>query len=378
MKKLVFISLILGVLPGTGPGLLFAQVSQDSMQIGDREFLRLLKQAEDLNKEQKERAKRTINPRVLNRLAADEDSGVRFYVAFNPWTPVPALLGLARDANETVRWAAAMNTRLLFRIDPKFEDNLASNSISEDLRKAFGTSGAPLEPSTAIQAEEPGSRWVLTTGDREYVVRRVDGNLNVYHRRLPVQMLFELANDYVEIVRMGLASNPNTPPDVLRRLAADVSRSVKQKVAGNPNTEPVILGILARDPDRDVRLEVAQNPHTSLRVMEDFSVESDEAFRVAVAGNRGTSPSILLGLIFDTSIPVRRAIAAHPSMPSPGLIRLSEDADLDVRRAVVQNPNAPPEALKRLSFDKDRNIKTEARNRLGRILKQQIAQDRER
>ncbi|MGA1199188.1 MAG: hypothetical protein ACO36I_22065, partial [Candidatus Latescibacterota bacterium] len=71
-------------------------------------------------------------------------------------------------------------------------------------------------------------------------------------------------------------------------------------------------------------------------------------------------------------------VASHPAMPSSGLLRLSEDTDLDVRKAVVQNPNTTIGALEKLAFDADGNIRRTARNRLGKLLKKQIATDRER
>ncbi|MBB27410.1 MAG: hypothetical protein CME25_00715 [Gemmatimonadetes bacterium] len=355
-----------------------AQSDKDTTKVEQREFLKLLKDAEELNEEQKQRAKRTINPRILNRLAQDEDPGVRFYVGFNPWTPQAALLQLCKDANETVRWAVAMNSRQLFQIDPKFQDNLDNSSLSMDMEKVFGTRGAPLASDAEIEIVQSGKQWNVISNGMDLVVRKTDGILNVFQERLPLQVLLDLSKDFVEIVRMGLAANPNMPPEILQRLAADISVSVRKKVAGNLNTEPFILELLSRDARKEVRLEVSGNPHTPLRVMERFSTEGEEAFRLSVAGNRGTSPVILLGLIFDTSLPVRQAVAAHVSMPASGLLRLAEDADPQVKLATVQNPNTPAEALKILSFNKDKNIKEIARNRLARILKAQISRDRER
>jgi hypothetical protein len=373
-KKLFFLSVCLVLLSQQIEG----QGDKDTTKVEDREFLKLLRDAEGLNEEQKERAKRTINPRILKRLAGDEDPGVRFYVAYNPWTPRSALLNLCKDANETVRWAVAMNSRLLFQVDPKFQDYLDNSSLSVDMEKAFGTKGAPLASDALVEIVEPGKQWLVTTEGRNLVVRKTDGKLNVFQERLSLQVLLDLSKDFVEIVRMGLAANPNMPPEVLQRLAADISVSVRKKAAGNLNTEPFILEVLSRDLRREVQLEVSGNPYTPLRVMEEFSLDSDEAFRVSVAGNKGTSPAILLGLIFDTSLTVLQAVAAHTSTPSSGLLRLAKDADPQVKLATVQNPNTPSEALKILSFDKDKTIKEVARNRLAKILQVQISKDKER
>ena len=71
-------------------------------------------------------------------------------------------------------------------------------------------------------------------------------------------------------------------------------------------------------------------------------------------------------------------VAKHTAMPGSGLLRLSEDADVEVRKAVSQNPNTTIGALETLAFDADDNIRRMARNRLGKLLKKQIATDRER
>ncbi|MDA0747734.1 MAG: hypothetical protein O2954_14530 [bacterium] len=374
IRVVLIAGIIFWVLPGKVP----SQSLPDSLKVDNREFLRLLRRAEDLNKEQKQRAKRTINARVLTRLAQDEDPGVRFYVAFNPWTPAKVLVDLARDANQTVRWAVAMNTRVLFQVDPAFREYLDNGTLNLELETAFGARGAAPGREALIEIVEQGRRWRIAGVDRTYTLEHEDGVLTVFNTPTAREALQELAKDYVEIVRVGLASNGQTPPTILRNLAQDVSRVVQQKVAANRNTEPVILEILSRVQDPSIRLKVAQNPHTPLRVMERFSIVNDETFRVAVAQNPGTSPAILLGLIFDSSDSVRRAVAAHSSTPVPALLRLAEDVDLEVRKATVYNGNTPREALTQLSFDKDREIKEVARSRLAQLLKQQIDRDRER
>ncbi len=367
--------LILLLLLSIGRGSVSAQ-EKDTTKVDDRTFLQLLRQAEELNTEQKERAKRTINSRLLQKLSEDEDPGVRFYVAFNAYTPVDALVNLAEDPNQTVRWAVARNSRLMFAVDVKFQEYLDSGGIPLELAQTFGTNGIPLSPNTTVEKQD--GQWQVDTEGRTYTVKNEGNKLHVYNERIPDATMGKLGIDYVKIVRVGLASNPNLPARVLRNLAGDVSISARRKVAANLNTDPQILEILSRDRERSVQLAVANNPHTPLRVMEAFSVSSDDSFRIATAGNIGTSPAILLGLLFDPSDQVREMIAAHKDMPAPGLIRLAEDPLLAVRQGVVSNPNTPGEALKRLSFDKDRQVRADARVKLARILKKQIEEDMER
>ncbi|XGB39690.1 MAG: HEAT repeat domain-containing protein [Cyanobacteria bacterium LVE1205-1] len=46
---------------------------------------------------------------VLVQLSTDEDSGVRWYVAQNPNTPVDVLVKLSSDEDSYVRWYVAQN-----------------------------------------------------------------------------------------------------------------------------------------------------------------------------------------------------------------------------------------------------------------------------
>ena len=48
-------------------------------------------------------------------------------------------------------------------------------------------------------------------------------------------------------MRAWLASNSNTPEEVLRELAKDVDRIMRKKVAENTNTPAVVLRRLAKD-----------------------------------------------------------------------------------------------------------------------------------
>lgn len=356
-----------------------AQLRRDPNLVSDQEFLRLLQQSDQLNEEQKERARKTKNPRVLVPLSSDDDPGVRFYVAFNPYTPSPSLGKLARDPNPTVRWGVARNSRHLFDIDTTFVKDLdGGGGALVELGRAFGRKGIFLTNSTEIETITPGSFWKIADRFQSFEVKRRRLGLKVYNEQTANAVLTVLAEDYAEVVRVGLASNPNTPAEILSILHNDVSLTVRRHVAVNENTHPDTLGVLAQDSARSVRLAVARNPFAPLHVLADFSVDLDEAIRIEVARNPGCSPALLLGMIFDTSVSVRQGIAAHPNLPDPGIIKLSDDPSLEVRQAVIGNINTVPEALRQLSFDTDEDIRGEARTRLAAILRERIADDRER
>ncbi|MGC8912843.1 MAG: hypothetical protein ACP5LE_02750 [Thermoplasmata archaeon] len=56
--------------------------------------------------------------------------------------------------------------------------------------------------------------------------------------KLAEQSLFlsELADDWSDEVRIKVANNPNTPPEILKKLANDKDWYVRAAVARNPNT----------------------------------------------------------------------------------------------------------------------------------------------
>lgn len=355
-----------------------SQFRRDTSRVNDQEFLRLLKQADQLNEEQRQRAKRTHNPRILMRLAEDEDAGVRFRVAFNPYTPSETLLYLSSDPNPTVRWGVARNDRFLFGIDTSFVADLDQAGNLVELSREFGRHGITLGQNGELMADVPGRQWSLKDNFHSFEIKRRRTGLFVYSEQIPREARESLSKDYSEIVRVGLASNPNMTPEILRALFDDVSPTVRKYVAGNENTDQTTLEVLSKDPEHAVRLSIAGNASTPLHVLERLAVDLDDAIRIAVSQNPGASPALLLGMIFDNNIEVRTAAAAHRSMPPAGLIKLARDEELSVRQAVVDNPNTLPEALKRLSFDTDEAVRGQARTRLALILKDQIEEDRER
>ena len=375
--KLVQLTLTIVMLIGVARPVT-AQFRRDTSRVNDQEFLRLLKQADELNEEQQLRAQRTHNPRILMRLADDEDSGVRFRVAFNPYTPSETLLNLADDPNPTVRWGVARNDRFLFEIDTSFVADLDQAANLVELSRTFGRHGITLGRNGEMDVTIPGKSWVLRDGFHNFEIKRRRLGLFVYSKQIPDESLVRLSKDYSEVVRVGLASNPNMETEILTSLFDDVSPTVRKYVADNENTRERLLEALSKDPEHLVLLAIAGNPSTPLHVLERLAVDQDDALRLEVCKNPGASPALLLGMIFDNNIEVRAAAAEHRSMPAPGLIKLARDEELLVRQAVVDNPNTLPEALKRLSFDQDDEVKGQARTRLALILKDQIKEDRER
>ncbi len=72
--------------------------------------------------------------------------------------------------------------RLLFGIDPNFQRELTSGSISERLRQEFENNGISLFPNVNCLAKERHRKWLISdkNNTQTYVVRKEEEKLNVY------------------------------------------------------------------------------------------------------------------------------------------------------------------------------------------------------
>jgi len=106
-------------------------------------------------------------------------------------------------------------------------------------------------------------------------------------------------------VRRVVASNPNTPRQVLERLACEISPLIRRHVALNPRTPEDILRKLAVDAETDVRLAVAENTHTPQDILTVLSCDLDTDVRYGVAENPHMPEGILVELTQDDNPYIR-------------------------------------------------------------------------
>lgn len=118
-------------------------------------------------------------------------------------------------------------------------------------------------------------------------------------------------------VRRVVASNPNTPRQVLERLAAEDSAVIRRHVAENPKTPVDILRKLSNDRDSDVRLAVAENEHTPADVLSTLSKDEDDDVRYGVAENPRMPEDILLELSQDENPYIRSRALKTLQMLAP-------------------------------------------------------------
>lgn len=152
---------------------------------------------------------------VLERLAKDPNSEVRWEIANNPNAPEDVLTNLSGAREESIRTAVAQNPYTPWSILL-----LMSKDSSKEVRKAVGENSQASELIFDMLVE-----------DTEKEVRTSIAK----NTKTQTQFLDKLAKDKDEIVRHAVAKNPNTPLGILDLLSKDDCSSVR--VAANQNLE---------------------------------------------------------------------------------------------------------------------------------------------
>jgi len=130
-------------------------------------------------------------------------------------------------------------------------------------------------------------------------------------------------------VRAHLASNPETPAEILYFLAEDVSPVVRRAVADNPVTPRQADTLLSRDSDYTVRCLLARKIVGAGLPKDDRS----QLWRMVF--------TILETLARDTLVRVRQTLAEaikdQPSAPRPIILKLARDPEQEVASPILRN-----------------------------------------
>ncbi len=100
------------------------------------------------------------------------------------------------------------------------------------------------------------------------------------NKHTPIVTLKELSMDTINLVRALVATNPNTPTDILQRFFHD-EKIVRDGLSGNPSTPYKYLSLLADDSDVMVRLRLAENPSSPEILLEKLAKDSASNVRQA-------------------------------------------------------------------------------------------------
>ena len=275
----------------------------------------LLKTEREVDHEQKRRAHLSANPHELALLAGDEDSGVRFYVATNRYTPLAVLQRLAGDPAPQVRSGVALT----------LEYNPAA---AESRRLQVGTAAT------------------------------------------------QLAADSHVLVRLGLAENTALHPPIYRLLAADSEPAVRQKVAQNIRVDQQALVALVRDSVESVQVQALLHRNVPVEVLVEMSQAQAPLLRQAVGQNPNTPGAVLDQLAQDPEVTVRRAVARHPGTGLATLERMGQsEEDEEVLLGLATHPNASRDLLFRLCQRAEVPVVEAAKAQLAPLLRSEIRED---
>jgi hypothetical protein len=325
-----------------------------------------------------------ILPQVLERLANDEDSGVRTAVGKNPNTPESVLEALAEDSEYLVKSWLTKNPNLpisvLERFELEFGVIVARNPNTPGYILAHAV-------NRIREAGRFGGGWTDELID--LLKHPVKGT------QMPADTLSELASHHNQTVRYRVAQHPNTPVDALVQLANDDYVPTVRAVADNPNTPAHILKQLALNPDLTLRLSVVCHPNTPVSVLADIVLSSQIASNVPnrtvdtlksafpgdqydllrTIASKPQTPLEALEILARrefiipppdpnsilpprTADDVLKSLAYNPSLPPRLLAILTQDPCVDVRLALIRHPNLTPELWQQLAEDSATSVRS--------------------
>jgi hypothetical protein len=167
-----------------------------------------------------------------------------------------------------------------------------------------------------------------------------------------------LARDPDRRVRLNLARNPITAPEILSELTESADVAVASAAASSERCPADALVRLARAGRCDAA--VASNPNTPLETVEGLAGSAASYARASVAERQGISPSTLIRLAGDPDQSVRAGVAGNPGIDASTARQLARDPDEWVRRSLAANPQAPADVIAELTLDKSDDIRESA------------------
>jgi Leucine rich repeat variant len=304
---------------------------------------------------------------LLLELSKDSNSTTRNWVAENPSTPLDILLTLTNDgALNNPNFPALERYRVTLENNLANERQNASTLIANlplktklSLTQVVEGSELPAKLAIARDLQTPIDILERLAQDPNEDVRATVAS----NRSLPLATLLKLADDSSRKVKLQLVrqqSNRSIPIEILAKLADDPDTDIKTNIASNSNTPTEVLAKLAfvEDPYRWITGPLARNPNTSVETLEYLGVER----HVVNAHNKKTPPNAL-------AAQVDYALTQHSKaqndifefllrdldgsqMPASSLVKLATNYQEWIRARVACHRNTPLTTLEQLSNDK--------------------------
>ena len=134
---------------------------------------------------------------------------------------------LAYHSNDPDRW----RRELLFRIGLKYEKDLNSGQVTEDLRQVFETHGIDFPQNAEVSLRGRNGRWYITIGEQEYPIRKEADKLYLLGDKADI---FE--NRSVDPVLLGSEGDTHFALDTKEKLLSLTSLNVYK--TGDPAESP--------------------------------------------------------------------------------------------------------------------------------------------
>ena len=345
---------------------------------------------------------------TLERLASHAYPRVRMVVASNTNTPTATLETLAKDANVWVKESVASNPNTPTATLEKLAEYLAV-CVKSAVASNPNTPTATLErlasnPNTSARvlkmlAEHPKAQVKVyvasnpNTSESTLSILLEEENQSVYsaanealsrkYSAVPDEEvsgvarypdtseaeLLELAEDRDVGVRRAVASNPKTPES---RFYEDPAEAlVRVRVASNPDTTPEELEQLLYDSNFWVCQNArANHPDTTPEELEQLLTEAENAILDKNAEGYSSSKyaeayDLLKESVasnFNTPRPTLEKLASDPNTPRPTLEKLASDPNTPTPtlERLASNPNTPAATLFKLLYVDNDSVKKAA------------------
>lgn len=170
-----------------------------------------------------------------------------------------------------------------------------------------------------------------------------------------VERLEQLAREPDVQVRKIVASNPNTPAEILLKLGEEFP----DEVIENPMFSLLLLEDLGSSDA--ISLIFALSSSVSAQKLTELATHSNRKILIAVARNANTPASVLHQLFskfrFTQNQDIYQALAYNPSTPPEALSHIVNHSNLRLLAEVARNPSAPASLLENLAASEDENIR---------------------
>ena len=124
---------------------------------------------------------------------------------------------LAYHSNDPDRWRRV----LLFRIGLKYEKDLNSGQLTEDLRQVFETHGVDFPQNAPVLLRGKDRRWFITIGEQEYPIRKEADTIYLLGDKAAI-----FKNRSAESVLLGSEGNTHFALDTKEKLLSLTSLNV--------------------------------------------------------------------------------------------------------------------------------------------------------